>query len=172
MGLATLEQLHTICEEVDFETDKVYGKVDYLKELIRKYDLGGASGPEIGYLKRLFVVVNDKPANITWFSEAPTLEDTITMVNPEVRLQGVRYPIYESCQIGYSGFKLRAYKVNVTFQDIDGNEFQAEMKGRLAQFVQHEFDHLNGILVNNFKPLQRLIRWYRSVASPIVNAKN
>ncbi|MDA0578166.1 MAG: peptide deformylase, partial [Verrucomicrobia bacterium] len=40
----------------------------------------------------------------------------------------------------------RAAKVRVTYMDLDGKTQSADVEGLLARAVQHELDHLNGVL--------------------------
>jgi len=50
----------------------------------------------------------------------------------------------------------RAEKVRVRAQDIDGNWFELEVEGLLAVAIQHEYDHLQGILmIDRLGPLKK-----------------
>jgi peptide deformylase len=51
----------------------------------------------------------------------------------------------------------RPASVSVRAQDIDGKEYSVERaEGLLARVLQHEIDHLNGILfIDHVSPLQR-----------------
>ena len=40
----------------------------------------------------------------------------------------------------------RPERIIVTYQDLDGNEHILECDGLLARCIQHEVDHLNGVL--------------------------
>lgn len=44
------------------------------------------------------------------------------------------------------GYVKRKKKVTLSYQDVEGNQHEEEFKGFLAIIVQHEMDHLNGIL--------------------------
>jgi peptide deformylase len=51
----------------------------------------------------------------------------------------------------------RANKVTFTYTDLDGQRLTATARGLLARAVQHEIDHLNGILlVDRMSTLQRM----------------
>jgi peptide deformylase len=41
---------------------------------------------------------------------------------------------------------LRAYRVRVRFQDLKGKWHETEAEGDLAELLQHEIDHLDGVL--------------------------
>ena len=40
----------------------------------------------------------------------------------------------------------RPERISVNYQDLDGNAHQLECDGLLARCIQHEVDHLNGVL--------------------------
>ena len=61
----------------------------------------------------------------------------------------------------------RAAKVKVRAQDRNGKPFELEAEGLLAKALQHEIDHLNGMLfVDRLSPLKKSIfkRKYKKVA--------
>jgi peptide deformylase len=46
----------------------------------------------------------------------------------------------------------------ITAMDIDGNEFTLESDGLFARVWQHEYDHLDGILIiDRMRPIDRLV---------------
>jgi peptide deformylase len=47
---------------------------------------------------------------------------------------------------GYYGFVNRPASVKIKWQDLEGKKHQEKFTDREATFVQHELDHLNGIL--------------------------
>ena len=44
------------------------------------------------------------------------------------------------------GLVVRHSRITVTYQDLDGNSYKKRFKGYHAIVVQHEIDHLNGIM--------------------------
>ena len=131
---------------------------DALKQLAQDmaetmYDAPGVglAAPQIGELKRLIVIDcsgKDNPA------------DLIVAVNPElVEKMG------ESCEEEgclsvpeyYAAVK-RFNQVTMNYQDLDGQPQQRQAEGFLAVAMQHEIDHLQGILfVDHLSPLKRSI---------------
>lgn len=58
----------------------------------------------------------------------------------------------------YSEKVKRAAKVTVRAQDRDGNPFEIRAEGLLAKALQHEIDHLNGLLfIDHLSPLKKNI---------------
>jgi len=95
----------------------------------------GLAAPQIGVPLRVIVI------------GIPEEED-IAIINPEiVRSRGER-SIDEGCLSvpGYFGQIKRAESVTVKGRDQDGKEIRIKAEGLLAQALEHEIDHLNGVL--------------------------
>ena len=99
----------------------------------------GLAAPQVGILKQIFVVdVGDEEGNPVPY----------VFINPEIiDREGVQVG-FEGCLSvpGKSGKVARAEKVKVKAFDKDMNEFELEAEGFLARAIQHEYDHLNGIV--------------------------
>jgi len=97
----------------------------------------GLAATQVGILRRLFVFEPDE--------EGPraVVNPTLTVVGDELEediegclsLQGVRIPIE------------RPVHVIVEGKDPQGNDVRYELEGYGARVAQHEFDHLNGVLI-------------------------
>lgn len=95
----------------------------------------GLAAPQIGVSLRVAVI------------ELPG-EEVITLINPEiVKRQGERV-IQEACLSvpGYQGEIERSATVKVKALDRQGKEFRLKGEELLAQALEHEIDHLNGIV--------------------------
>ncbi len=95
----------------------------------------GLAAPQVGIPLRVIVI------------GIPEQED-IALINPEVvRRKGERL-INEGCLSipGYIGEIKRAEAVTVKGRDRDGKEIRIKADGLLAQALEHEIDHLNGVL--------------------------
>ena len=99
----------------------------------------GLAAPQVGVLKKIFVVdVGDEEGNKVPF----------VFVNPEIiEREGVQVD-FEGCLSvpGKSGKVARAEKVKVKAFNEDMEEFELEAEGFLARAIQHEYDHLNGVV--------------------------
>ena len=99
----------------------------------------GLAAPQVGILKKIFVVdVGDEEGNPVPY----------VFINPEIiDREGVQVG-FEGCLSvpGKSGKVARAEKVKVKAFDKDMNEFELEAEGFLARAIQHEYDHLNGVV--------------------------
>jgi peptide deformylase len=95
----------------------------------------GLAAPQVGVLLRVAVI------------EVPE-QELITLINPEiVKKEGERI-VQEGCLSipGYFGEIKRAVTVKVKAKNRDGKEFRLKAEGLLAQALEQEIEHLDGIL--------------------------
>lgn len=73
----------------------------------------------------------------------------LILVNPEIHAIGDKTEVAEEGCLSVPGIYAkvkRAYSVRVKAQDLNGKPLDFEAHGFLARIIQHETDHLNGIL--------------------------
>lgn len=83
----------------------------------------------------------------------------MALVNPRITWHGTRkVPFNEACLSipGVEGNVHRPDRVRVKARDLDGNEVEIQADGLLARILQHEIDHLNGILFTSYVPKKQL----------------
>jgi peptide deformylase len=75
-------------------------------------------------------------------------EDIIVLVNPELVKKSGERVVIEGCLSvpGYRGEIKRAEKVTVKALDRNGKAFRIKAEELLAEVLEHEIDHLNGVL--------------------------
>lgn len=75
-------------------------------------------------------------------------EEDIVLINPEIVRRTGEYIVDEGCLSvpGYIGQIKRADSVTVKGLDRDGKKIRIKANEFLAQVLQHEIDHLNGVL--------------------------
>jgi peptide deformylase len=74
----------------------------------------------------------------------------MTMVNPEILDIGTEdFTVWDDCfSIPDLMVRVqRAYRIKVRWQDLKGETFESDFVGDKAELLQHEIDHLDGILV-------------------------
>lgn len=105
-----------------------------MADTMYKEDGVGLAAPQIGIKRR--VVVMDVGEGI------------IELINPEIIESEGEVGMVEGCLSvpGRRGHVVRAEKVTVKAQDRTGAEFTLTGDGLLARCIQHELDHLNGVL--------------------------
>ncbi|MHB8871550.1 MAG: peptide deformylase [Candidatus Doudnabacteria bacterium] len=72
------------------------------------------------------------------------------LLNPEVLKASKKKNIMEEGCLsipGVFGMVSRPEEIEFEAQDIDGNKFGAKVDGMLSKVIQHEIDHINGILI-------------------------
>ena len=108
---------------------------DMIDTLHTDLNRAGLAAPQVGVLLRIAVI------------EVPE-QELIILINPEiVKREGERI-IQEGCLSipGYYGEIKRAVTVKVKAQDRHGKEFRLKAQGLLAQALEQEIEHLDGIL--------------------------
>jgi peptide deformylase len=111
----------------------------------RKYGIGLAA-PQVGKGIALSVVYI-RPTKMR--PDLPkTMWADLVLINPEIKYIGDQVDYWEGCISLNSVFaKVPRYKqIKVKFTDERGHQNEKEFSGLLAHVIQHETDHLNGIL--------------------------
>ncbi len=97
----------------------------------------GLAAPQIGVLRRVIVVQAQR---------------ILGLINPKiVKKSREKGKDIEGC-LSFPGIFLeikRAKEIEVKALDINGKKIELKAKGLLARVIQHEIDHLNGILFIN-----------------------
>ena len=123
--------------------------IDDLIDTMRNANGAGLAAPQIGVLKRILVVENHP--------------DPMVIINPEIFwMSQETQTMVEGCLSipGYSFEVTRPVKVSVSFTDQFGNAKSEMFEGLNSICLQHEIDHLNGVLIVDHLPLgkRRLIK--------------
>ena len=130
------------------------------------YDANGVglAAPQIGLSKRLFVALQIEPLEE---EDEPESEDDIAtlspeekrkrwgvkaehvMVNPEIVKRSGEQFAQDGC-LSVPGLFVaemrRDEEVTVRFQDVTGKSHERDAEGHFAHVIQHEYDHLDGVL--------------------------
>jgi peptide deformylase len=98
----------------------------------------GIAAIQIGVPRRMFVI-------------GKYLMDTTAFINPEIiESSEETSEMVEGCLSVRGGARVhRPARVTVRAVGIDGETFQFEATGLLATCIQHEYDHLNGVLITD-----------------------
>ena len=105
----------------------------------------GLAAPQIGVMKRVVIFGVEKNSR---YPDAPAVPFTV-LINPELELLGedVQYG-WEGCLSvpGMRGLVWRSEHLRYTGFALDGTRIDRTVSGFHARVVQHECDHLDGIL--------------------------
>lgn len=150
------KRLRQVSKEVVFPLSKkdkelIDSMIEYLKnsqieEIAEKYDLRpgmGLAAVQLGVLKRFFVVVDE-------IDEGEF--DTYIIINPRIISNSLEQIYVESGEGCLSvnrpvdGIVPRFARVTVEAYDLEGRKIHVRAREELAIAMQHEIDHLNGIM--------------------------
>jgi peptide deformylase len=119
--------------EFDDDLRRLVGRMERLMEDAQGI---GLAATQVGVLRRLFVFAPDEEgARAVVNPRLMPGGDTETEEEGCLSLQGVRVPVERSLQVTLEG------------QDPEGKDVRWELEGIAARVVQHEFDHLDGVLI-------------------------
>jgi peptide deformylase len=113
--------------------------MDDLRETLRdwqsRFGTGrGISAPQIGAPVRMVYIEMDRP----W-----------PLINPEILDIGTDdFEVWDDC-FSFPSLLVRvsrAYRIRVRYQDLKGEWQETEVEGDRAELLQHEIDHLDGVL--------------------------
>lgn len=131
------------CEKVDAVTDEVRKFLDDMLETMY-HDKGvGLAAPQVGVSKRI-IVIDDKVDE-----DGKPGPHPIYMVNPEIIKRSEDMILFnEGCLSvpGQSAEVERHRAVSVKYLDYNGKEQVLDAEEFLAVIIQHETDHLDGVL--------------------------
>src|SRR4051812_39386778 len=122
-----------------FGTSELRDLVDGMFETMYAYKGVGLAAPQVNLSQRVTVI--DVSAG-----EDPAQK--LTVINPEIIQLGGSQVGEEGC-LSIPGFRedvKRAMDAHVRFQDVEGKYHDVTGTELLARALQHEIDHLNGIL--------------------------
>lgn len=148
--------LRKVAEEVSLppsqeDIDLLNKMLTFLKnsqdeEVAEKYNLRsgvGLAAPQLGINKRLIAIhFEDKNGKLYSYQ----------LINPKI----ISHSVEKACLAGgegclsvdrvVEGYVVRNARVTVRAHDIEGNEIKLRLKDYPAIVIQHEIDHLNGIM--------------------------
>lgn len=127
-------------KKVEAFTPELSALIDDMAETMYAAPGVGLAATQIGELLQLFIVDvadEDEPSDLRVF------------VNPEILERDGQVSWQEGC-LSFPGVQEeidRAKTIRVRAQDRHGKTFELEAEGLLAVAIQHEFDHLQGVLM-------------------------
>ena len=123
-------------ENVDDDTRKLMN--DMLETMYKAPGIGLAA-IQVGILKRIVVIDISKEEE----------KNPLFLANPEIIYKSKNTSVYEEGCLSLPGQFAeieRPAECHIKYIDYNGKEKKLETKGLLATCIQHEIDHLNGIL--------------------------
>ncbi|MCK5359456.1 MAG: peptide deformylase, partial [Gammaproteobacteria bacterium] len=132
-------------EIIHFDTPELDELIGNMFDTMADSDGAGLAAPQIGVLQRLVIFsVESNPR----YPDAETVPRTI-LINPEIEvLDDERESGWEGCLSipGMRGVVSRPSYIRYSGFNEKGEKFSREVRGFHARVVQHECDHLDGVL--------------------------
>ncbi len=146
-------RLYEICESVlESELDQVSGWVQELHEAMEDirsvYGFGrGIAAPQLGIMKRMFYLNLDKP---------------YVILNPELKnLSDEEFELWDDC-MSFPNLLVnikRHQSLTLVYRDEKWKEQEWKVSGAVSELIQHEYDHLDGILCTMRAIDQKSFKW-------------
>lgn len=146
-------RLYEICEPVlESELDQVSGWVQELHEAMADirsvYGFGrGIAAPQLGIMKRMFYLNLDKP---------------YVILNPELKnLSDEKFELWDDC-MSFPNLLVnvkRHHSLTLVYRDEKWKEQEWKVSEAISELIQHEYDHLDGILCTMRAIDQKSFKW-------------
>jgi peptide deformylase len=152
-----------VAEPVAAVTDETRKIMDDMLDTMYAARGIGLAAPQVGVSQRILVLDVEQQGGDGEAEDgedkAPARGKPMCIANPEIVWTSEETNTYEEGCLSIPGQYAqveRPEKVRVRFLDYDGKQQEIEADGLLATCVQHEIDHLNGILfVDHLSTLKR-----------------
>ena len=141
MGHPVLRQKARAFEKHEIKSPAMQRLIDDMLDTMREYSGVGLAAPQVHQSLRLFVAHLD--------SDGRTESEPRAIINPEIEAVGdLVVDGWEGCLSipDIRGMVPRAAEIKVTALDRHGKRMEFEARDFAARVVQHETDHLDGVL--------------------------
>jgi peptide deformylase len=150
LGNPTLYQVSEPIQksELPFVKDWVADLHNVMQEIRAKYNFGRAiAAPQLGIMKRLIYMNIDKP---------------VVFINPEfTHLSDEMFEVWDDCMC-FPNFLVRVKRhrsLTIKYLDENWQPQVWKMENDLSELLQHEYDHLNGILCTMRAIDEKSFKW-------------
>tara|TARA_B100001996_G_C18663879_1_gene594129 strand:- start:704 stop:1213 length:510 start_codon:yes stop_codon:yes gene_type:complete len=124
------------CTKITEVNKDLYRLADDMCETLDYHKGLGLAGNQVGYLKRIIVI------------KLPEENEYKILINPEITETYGNREVEEGCLSvpGYKGLVNRSLWIKAKGLDMKMRKWKIKTDGLLAQVLEHEIDHLNGIM--------------------------
>lgn len=150
LGNPLLHKISTNVEKHDLEGYN--SQIDLMFESIldfrRKYGRGrGIAAPQIGLLKRIICLNIDQP---------------VAMINPTLSdLSDEKFEMWDDC-MSFPNLLVKVMRhktITLSFYDMNWQKQVWQINDDMAELIQHEYDHLDGILATQRAINSKSFKW-------------
>lgn len=142
-------------KQIEAVDDKIVALAENMLETMHAANGVGLAAQQVGHALQLTVLdvsqVEDRPSTLRLNGEAITDLDTampLVLLNPSLKLGEEKESGSEGC-LSFPEITAdieRSVSVAVEAENLEGELLHIEASGLLARALQHEVDHLNGVL--------------------------
>jgi peptide deformylase len=146
-------RLYQVCEPVLPEErhlvkDWVADMHNVMQQIRERYHFGRAiAAPQLGIMKRLIYMNIDEP---------------VVFINPELNgLSDEKFELWDDC-MSFPNLLVKVMRhrqITVNYLDENWQPHQWQMTDSLAELLQHEYDHLEGILCTMRAVDEKAFKW-------------
>ncbi len=142
--------------DVTENTPEIQSLIDDMLETMEHAPGIGLAATQVGRKERIFVVdLTSRQDEI----EGEMPPQPMVFINPELVEEGDEEVEYDEGCLSIPDITetvWRPDRIRIRYLDRDFNEHEDEVSGVLARVIQHEYDHLEGILfIDRLNPLRR-----------------
>lgn len=134
--------LRDVCDPVNEFDSTLSDIVNEMFEMMRQYNGIGLAAPQVGIPRRFFI--------------AQFESRLLTLINPRfLYVHTKKFRASEGClsipdtQVNVA----RNARIQLSGYDMNGQKIFIEAFGLEARVMQHEIDHLNGVLINDYQSI-------------------
>jgi len=123
------------CQEVEKITPEILLLIEEMKKILDQANGAGLAANQAGELRRIIIINTEK--------------GPLELINPEITRKSVETEVIEEGCLSFPGLWLkikRAKEVEIQAKDSENREIKLSAKGIQARGLQHEIDHLDGVL--------------------------
>jgi len=145
----------------------IHRLIDDMIESMRAARGVGLAAPQIGRPLRVIVIQvpppegSPPPAEVAGGDSPGRGQEVIVLINPQIVRRSGQRQVTEGCLSvpGYWGEISRSLKVTAKGLDREGREVRIKGEDLLAQALEHEIDHINGVLyVDYLESMDQLVK--------------
>jgi len=135
-------------EEMEGLQPKIQLMWDSILDIRNTYGFGRAiAAPQIGVQKRIIAIYIDKPE---------------VMINPVILEKSEeKFELWDDC-MSFPNLlvKVRRHRwIKISYFDLNQNYYEEVLKDNMSELIQHEYDHLDGILATQRAIDNKSFRW-------------
>jgi peptide deformylase len=144
--------------QADLKSAKFQTFVRDLTETVKHLPAAGLAAPQVFKSYRVFTIILEKEYLTYEFISSSNKRVELPLIRPDTPFvlinplvepvsQEIEYDLEGCLSIPYYAGNVARYKtVKATFIDSANNTYTIKASGFMARVLQHEFDHLNGVL--------------------------